>query len=72
MPVLVDREIYDHFKYYAAQTGVTVTQAIREALSDWYETVAETRIEAVTSASFSDIKQLKDNILQFPIVTSVN
>lgn len=78
VPVLIDRELYDHFKFYAAQTGVTATNAIREALQDWYDTVGEARIEAITVASFTNlvnVEKLQANIakvIPFPTKFQIN
>lgn len=46
-PVMVDESVYNAFKNYSNKSGATVSYLIREALTEWSETVLVARSESL-------------------------
>lgn len=73
IPILVDAEVYHKFQKYSKHVGSTVSGAVREALVDWFGTVGEARMEALSStetASTNLLAQKVSNLIEFPVLAS--
>lgn len=62
VPVLVPREVYEKLKQYSQVTGASMTHAVNEAIEDFVETTASSRMEAYASPTQS-ATVLKDRLL---------
>jgi hypothetical protein len=51
-PVRIKAEFSERLKAYSAKTGVPVSRCIDEAVSDWLDCVAPTRLKALERPAF--------------------
>jgi len=47
VPVMVDESVYNEFKNYSNQSGAPISYLIREALTEWADTVLAARSESL-------------------------
>lgn len=51
VPVMVDESIYNAFKAYSNKSGAPVSFLIREALTEWADTVIAARSESLDNTT---------------------